>query len=294
VSSNILYDEVRVFRQHPHLNEALTVHIDSYLNGFARSEFITKLASEDIEYLLALKTVALGFDEGTVKSFTKAHLQSFAKTYAIATPNRVSSLVDIAIHTGYLTGQRSQTDLRENLLTPTLKFEKCAYSGLQPYLRPLNLLFENAYGHLSSDRAAIAQISAYALHVYSLNFPIRQRSPCMVVFTRRDAGYEILLKILQASNSYTDHPDVVISLPFFRLSRTFGVSRGHVQKLFQAAETAGLLRIHAKGGKEIEILPSLQKIARDTIVCSLAIAKMAFDLTSDQLFQSQRSGLELV
>lgn len=291
--SNILYDEVRFFRQHPNLNEALTLHIDSYLNGFARSELITKLASEDIEYLLALKTVALGFNEGTAKSFTKAHLQSFAKTYAIATPNRVSSLVDIAIHTGYLTGQRSQTDLRENLLTPTKKFEECAYSGLQPYLQPLNLLFENAYDHLSSDRAAIAQISACALHVYSLNFPIRQRSPCIVVFTRRDAGYQILLKILQASGSYTDSPDGIISLPFFRLSRAFGVSRGHVQKLFQAAETAGLLRIRASGGKEIEILPSLRKIARDTIVCSLAIAKMAFDLTSNQLFRSERPRLEL-
>ncbi|MBJ6134424.1 hypothetical protein JAU75_16400 [Ochrobactrum sp. Q0168] len=292
--SNILYDEVQNFRQHPDLNKALVLHIDSYLNGFAHRELITKLTSEGNKYLLALKTVALCFGNGNYDSLTKADLQTFARAHAIASPNRVSALVDVAVYSGYLTVQRSQNDSRQNLLTPTEKLEQCAIAGLQPYLEPLNLLFAGIYDHLSTDRSAIADISNYVLQMYFQNSPSRQRESTLSLFISRAAGYGIFLTILRASAIFTYHPKVIVSLPFSPLSRTFGVSRSHVQKLFQAAERAGLLRMHIQGGKQVEILPRLRKIAQDTIISSLTMAKIAFDCASNSVQpQFRKPGFEL-
>lgn len=37
----------------------------------------------------------------------------------------------------------------------------------------------------------------------------------------------------------------------------FGVSRTHVRQLLVAAEQAGLVKLHARGGRRVEILPRL-------------------------------------
>ena len=45
--------------------------------------------------------------------------------------------------------------------------------------------------------------------------------------------------------------------PTPKLGDRFGVSRTHVRKLLVAAEQAGLVKLHARGGHRVEILPRL-------------------------------------
>lgn len=88
------------------------------------------------------------------------------------------------------------------------------------------------------------------------------------------------MKILQTARHC--HHKQAIALSFSQLSRNFGVSRAHVQKMFQAAHDAKLIRLQAPGGKEIEIMPLLERLSRNMIILSLAIAKGAIDCAYTQ------------
>jgi hypothetical protein len=52
-----------------------------------------------------------------------------------------------------------------------------------------------------------------------------------------------------------DHPHAAV--PYADVGERFGVSRIHVRKLLVAAEGAGLVKLHARGGHQVEILPRL-------------------------------------
>jgi hypothetical protein len=52
-----------------------------------------------------------------------------------------------------------------------------------------------------------------------------------------------------------DHPHAAV--PYGDVGDRFGVSRTHVRRLLVAAEEAGLVKLHARGGHRVDILPRL-------------------------------------
>lgn len=272
--SRILYREISQMRGHPKLDEALENYVENYLNFSMRGHNISKLASEDIKYLLALKITELCTDPVASRYFTKAQLQAFAREHAIATQNRVSAIIDMAVRSGYLTVEQSPHDRRQNPLVPTARFFRCLTASATLYSSSLTILFGVQYSEIQH---AMASISRHATDIYFECMVFRQRNTTARLFIKRDGGYEVLMKLLQASQLFSCCPYRVVNLPFSKLSRSLGVSRAHIQKLFRAAEEAGLIVVKTAGGKEIEILPRLDKVARDMIIIALAIAKVAVD-----------------
>jgi hypothetical protein len=79
--------------------------------------------------------------------------------------------------------------------------------------------------------------------------------PDMMLFFNRAAGYMIIAALLQAAMDAPDHPHAAV--PYGDVGDRFGVSRTHVRKLLIAAEEAGLVKLQARGGHRVEILPRL-------------------------------------
>ena len=77
----------------------------------------------------------------------------------------------------------------------------------------------------------------------------------MVLFLNRAAGYLVLASLLRAA--LLQHERKLGSVPFSDVGERYGVSRTHVRKLLVEAENAGLVKLHARGGKCVEILPRL-------------------------------------
>jgi hypothetical protein len=77
----------------------------------------------------------------------------------------------------------------------------------------------------------------------------------MMLFFNHAAGYPVIAALLQAAMATTDHRQAAV--PYGEVGDRFGVSRTHVRKLLVAAEQAGLVRLHARGGHRVEILPRL-------------------------------------
>lgn len=277
--SEYLYREIIRIRHHDHLNMALTNYLHNYLTFSTQNQNITKLASEDVKFLLALKATELCTHPENGPYFTKAQIQTFARNYGIATPNRVSAIIDLAIRSGYLTIQETKQDRRKNPLVPTEQFQKCIASSAALHLTPLSILFGERYADINCE---ISDTARLAIDIYFEATIFHGQRTMAKLFVQRDAGYVILVKLLLVSKIFTEQPSSIIALPFARVSRAFGVSRAHVQKLFQLAERAGLISIRAIGGKEIEIRPRLIKISRSIIIVAIATAKTAIDLSLTQ------------
>jgi hypothetical protein len=89
----------------------------------------------------------------------------------------------------------------------------------------------------------------------------------------------VIAALMQAALNDPDHPAV----PYADVGDRFGVSRTHVRQLLVAAEEAGFVKLHARGGRRVEILPRLFDSHRNWVaggmyahdVCYLAATNAA-------------------
>jgi hypothetical protein len=77
----------------------------------------------------------------------------------------------------------------------------------------------------------------------------------MMLFLDRAAGFPVLAALLQAAMADPHNPHAAV--PYTDVGDRFGVSRTHVRRLLSAAQDAGLVKLHARGGHRVEILPRL-------------------------------------
>ena len=270
-----LHQDIRKIKFSANVNYAIYNHIDNQIDFFEKNKLLSKLISEYKKYLISIKIAELLKDSSA--SFTKTRLQFFTSDKQLATPNRTSAIIDTAVHLGFLTSKPSVTDRRHNSLAATEKFYKIKNDQININKKSLNLIFPSIKIESNTNNSSIPE---KFLEIYFGSSLCFKNNSAINIFLKREAGYPILLKILQTARHC--HHKQAIALSFSQLSRNFGVSRAHVQKMFQAAHDAKLIRLQAPGGKEIEIMPLLERLSRNMIILSLAIAKGAIDCTYTQ------------
>ena len=79
--------------------------------------------------------------------------------------------------------------------------------------------------------------------------------PDMLLFLNRAGGYMVLAALLHAA---ADDP-LYVAVPYGDVSDRFGISRTQVRNLLVEAEERGLVKLQARGGQRVEILPRLWK-----------------------------------
>src|SRR5262249_47848817 len=83
--------------------------------------------------------------------------------------------------------------------------------------------------------------------------------------------------LLHAALAMREGPHV--ALPYGDVGDRFGVSRTHVRKLLAAAEEAGLVKLHARGGHRVEILPRMWDSQRQDMAAGMYLHDMAYVAT---------------
>ena len=66
------------------------------------------------------------------------------------------------------------------------------------------------------------------------------------------AGHVVSASLIQAAMAAHD---LHAAVPYGDVGERFGVSRTHVRKIVAEAQEAGLVRLHGRGGHQVEILP---------------------------------------
>lgn len=238
-----IHKEILKIKQSQKTDLALQYYIRQQVNLFTKTRFLSKLLAEDTKYLIALKTVALQSGRIPATPITKTQLQSFAKKHKLATPNRVSAIVNVAIHKGVFSSKKSLDDRRIHNLTTTEQFNRQKIFSFLNYKHTLDIIFPELYADKIINDRAISLISEKSLEIYFASRNFYKGTPAVDTFIKHDAGYPIMMKILHDSLKCKGQQERYISLPFWQLSRLFGVSRAHVQKMFQRAHDLKLINI---------------------------------------------------
>ena len=148
----------------------------------------------------------------------------------------------------------SEQDRRVRILRPTEKLRAHDRDWLPTHFAPLTILYpQHDYGlvmrrdpefQVAFRRACIPFIPFGAKVLFSV--------PDMLLFLNHAAGYMVIAALLQIAMSDGDPSHA--EMPYGDVGDRFGVSRTHVRTLLAAAEQAGLVKLHALGGRRVEIL----------------------------------------
>jgi hypothetical protein len=177
----------------------------------------------------------------------------------------------------------SDQDRRVRILAPTEKLRAHDRDWLAAQYAPLTLLYpQHDYGFVMRRDPDFQTLHRRACVPFMpLGAKVLLSVPDMMLFFDRPAGHMVLAVLLQAAMAASDDPHVAV--PHSDVGDRFGISRTHVRRLLVAAEEAGLVRLHARGGHRVEILPRLWSSYDRGIAGGMYLNDMVYVAASQQL-----------
>ncbi|WP_157215856.1 hypothetical protein [Flavisphingomonas formosensis] len=249
------YITAETIRAHPRFAEARSLYLQNLLTLYGDDPFLNKLLLE------AARTVVFGgiiclvaaqdpADRTTWP--TLANVKRLLEPFRMSSPRRIEQIVSRLIAVGYVVQRSAPNDARVRLLAPTMPMLRHDQDWLAAYYQPLALLYPGALYErpLARDRAfQFAQRrAAFAFNPRSAQVLVG--NPDMMLFAGRDAGALILAQVVQDAQHGRNSS-------FDAIGRRFAVSRTHVRLLLQDAAARGLMRLHGRGGQQVDLLPPL-------------------------------------
>jgi hypothetical protein len=279
--------EAERFRTHPAFPDAVRLYAERLLGVYDRQPLLNRLIREEARWVISGFALYLHFtrDPADLTSgATLGRLQALSAAHGLASPSRVATLIALMRVGGFLVQTTTQTDRRVRRLEPTEAMLAYARPWLAANLDAIRLLSPDSafYDQLDHDTDFIGRFYREAGTLFMSGVRVMDAVPGIRLFSGRDAGYMILLRLWLSDPDRAFPPRRLVVLPYEELARTFGVSRSHVRKLMEAAAAHGLVRLHADDGRAIEVLPPLVTLFAECLALQLAkIAQCARTIAQD-------------
>jgi DNA-binding transcriptional ArsR family regulator len=247
--------------KHPRFAEARKLYLERFLGVYGADPFLVRLLIEAGRFLVYHMAVILEAAQDPAERetwFTVGRLKQHIALLGIGTSQRqVDHLVARLAAVGFLDVLRSDQDRRVRILRPTEAMLAHDRDWLAAHYAPLTILCPHNDYSLVMRRDPQFQIvhRRTALAFWPLGAKLLLSEPDMMLFFHRAAGHMVLAALLQAALSQPDTPQPAV--PYADVGDRFGVSRTHVRQLLMAAEAIGLVKLQARGGHRVEILPRL-------------------------------------
>ena len=183
----------------------------------------------------------------------KKSLQAFNASSVRQVDNLIADLRDA----GFLDVAQSDQDKRVRIIKPTPRALAHDRDWLCTHYAPLTALYPGRDYSLVMSRNAAFQLHhrRWALEFLPAAAGPLAVPPEVMLFFNRPGGYLFLVALMEAAagNQGAGHP----AISYAEIGDRFGFSRTHVRQVLSDAETAGLVRLHGRGGHDVEILPAL-------------------------------------
>ena len=245
----------------PRFPQARTVFLDSYLAIYGKDPFLIRLLVETSRSMVFLSTIFLDAAHDPARRetwFTVGRMKRQIASLGLGTSERqVDYLIARLCAVGFLEMLRSDEDRRVRILKPSATMLAHDRDRLAAQYAALTVLCpHNDYGLIMRRDPAFQVVHRRtALAFVPLGMKVLVSEPDMLLFFDRIAGHMVLAALLQAASADPDHLHAAV--PYAEIGDRFGVSRTHVRQLLMAAERAGLVKLQARGGHRVEILPRL-------------------------------------
>ena len=243
---------------HPRLAEARAVFVDRLLNLYSGDPYTVRLLIESGRFLVYLIASILdaGVDPARRETWlTIARLKKEMSLFGLASDRHIDTLIARLCSAGFMDRKPAEQDRRVRILKPTEKLKAHYRDWLAAHIAPLAVLYpEHDYGAVmnpdSPFHALHRQVSVSFLPFAASQLLSLQDS---MLFFNHAAGAVIQAELIRTATLAPGYPDAAV--PYADIGKRFGVSRTHVRQLLIAAEAAGLVRLHARGGPRVQILP---------------------------------------
>jgi len=244
---------------HPRFAVARACFVDGILALYEGDALLTRLMGEAARGVIFLVLVCLeaGHDEDDPSTWlTLGRLKQQLEPYGLSSPRHIEGLVSLLVHNGFLESIPSQSDRRLRFLRATGKMLSVDHDWLVANYQPLQSMFPDpGYDEvLRRDPAFRRVLRRVAIDSLANGARILGGNPEIMMFHERDAGILILFNLAQLAGGPDGRP---AEFDYKETGARFGVSRTHVQKILQDAESAGLLAITGRGRRCVSLTPAI-------------------------------------
>jgi hypothetical protein len=245
---------------HPRMAEARKAYLDSFLDIYGGDPFLVRLLIESGRFLVYHLAIVLEASADPARRetwLTVGRLKQALLPFGFASDRQIDHLIKRLCSVGFMELAPAPSDRRVRILKPTEKLRAHDRDWLAAHYAGLATLFP-AHDYrrvMRRDPEFQTLHRRTALAFLPLGAELFSYSPDMMLFLNKAAGYPILAALLQAAMATPDAPHTAVS--YEDVGTRFGVSRTHVRQLLVAAEEACLVKLHARGGRRVEILPRL-------------------------------------
>ena len=247
-------------RHHPRFAEARKAYVDGFLEVYTGDPFKVRLLIEAGRFVVYYIVTLLEAVQDPARRETWATvglLKKYVQAEGLASPRQIDLIVSRLCEVGFMELIPAEQDRRVRILKTTEKLHAHDRDWLAAHYAPLVVLFpDHDYGLvMRGDREFQALHRRTAMQFTELGRHALHLSPEIMMFFGHAGGVLVLAALMQAAMEAPDGPHS--GVPYTQLADRFGVSRTHVRKMLESAQDAGLLKLHARGGHRVEILPRM-------------------------------------
>jgi hypothetical protein len=242
---------------HPRLPEARKVYFDHFLNVYDGDPFLVRLIIESGRFLVFLLAGVLEATHDPERRETWATVKSLKEQIALfgfASDRHIDQLVKRLCAVGFLQLQPAKQDGRVRILSTTEKLRAHHREWLAAHYAPLATLYpDHDYGPaMRLDPRFCALHLSIGLQFLPSSARLMATMPDVMLFFNHAGGSMVMTALLRAA---MEAGDPHTALAYAEVGDRFGISRTHVRRMLVEAQDAGLVKLHGRGGHQVEILP---------------------------------------
>jgi hypothetical protein len=269
VQSMVLSDAQKL-RAHPEFRAACSLFAYRYIAVLKSMKPLIYMATDEVRQIVGAYVLDRHFSyvpNDASSGVSISDVQAFCTTHMLAGHNRTGSMLNLLREHGYLNQRKETHDRRIKRLEVTPAALAASKRLVTPFLLALSLLEhdDTVVRRLEEDDRFLAEIVGFWSRYFLAYGSLTGLVPQVHLFMDRNAGYEILLKLISTEQPGEVMPDRTVHFHYGATADYFGVSRVHVRRLLEDAENAGYVSLHAPGGRAVEIHPALRDVV-DTFV----------------------------
>ena len=245
---------------HPRLREAARVYVDRFLAVYDEEPFLVRLLIEAGRHSVVQLVMFLeaAYEPARRETWpTLGRVKDMMAAFGFASGRHVDELIGRLCEVGFLELRPSEHDRRSKILKGTERLWTHDREWLAAHFAPLAICYpQHDYGPIEGrDPQFQVQFRRTTTPFAALGARLIHSVPDMLMFFEHAGGYMVVAALLQAAFATGDPSHAAV--PYTDVGERFGLSRTHVRRLLDAAAEAGLVKLHARGGHRVEILPRL-------------------------------------
>ncbi|MEP7454206.1 hypothetical protein [Phyllobacterium sp. SB3] len=270
-----LRQQAAILRNNPDFGLATCEYAAGIVKVFEGQYLANKVMANAARQVICTAILALYHNRDRRRSgVAMTCLQRVTSALGLCSKSTTALTVDLLERIGHVTRIQDELDHRSLLIQPTGLLVSCVQDIVRVSLSAADRMFpaRQYRAFMQGDGDLLERYFVSSLKSL-LNTDVLVDHHASRLFANSDSGQMLLCKLMSSRQS---HADTLVNFPFEEIANLYGVSRTHIRRLMKVAEAEGLVRLHERGGRRVEILPPLTEMFGKIVASH--IAKVQFDI----------------